>query len=76
MEDSSAEISPRGYQRLYFCSLLVDILLVYLVSKLALPSNTFLAHGSPVFQVDLCKLSRLEMLLSHGSSATVMTLSY
>ena len=59
-----------------FCSWHVDTLLVYLVSKLALPSNPFVARGSPVFQVDLCKLSKLAMLLSHGSLATVMTLCY
>ena len=76
MEDSLAEISPREYQRLCFCSWHVDTLLVYLVSKLALPSNPFVARGSPVFQVDLCKLSKLAMLLSHGSLATVMTLCY
>lgn len=76
MEDSSAKISPTEYQRLCFCSWHVDNLLVYLVSKLALPSNSFVACGSPVFQVDLCSLSKLEMLLSHGSLATVMTLCY
>lgn len=61
---------------IYICSALVDIRLGHLVSKSVLSSNSFIAHGSPVFQGDLCKLSRPERLLSPGSSAMVKTLSH